>query len=384
MKEIKEIIKAFEENKKTGNKLALASVVLLNGSSYRRPGARMIVNSDGKLTGAISGGCLEGDALRKALMVINQQKSKLVTYDTTDEDDATIGVQLGCEGIIQVLFEPILFNSTNHPIELLKKSQSKRQNSVLITLFNSNEKGERQIGTCALIEEDNTLTGSLPIKEIEEEMQKDINLAFTNKSSLFMDYHYGENSITAFIEYIPRPISLIVFGAGNDAIPLVHMADTLGWEVSVIDGRNTHAKQNRFEAACQVIVSKPEKSLEHITLDDRTVFVLMTHNYNYDLAVLQLLLTKKVTYIGILGPKKKLEKMLQDLEEKGFALNEDLLNLIYSPTGLEIGAETSEEIALSILAEIKAVLSGHKGGFLRNKLDVIHSRIDTQTKYKKL
>ena len=135
MKEIREIIKAYEAASKTGKKSALASVVHLTGSSYRRPGARMLVTDEGELTGAISGGCLEGDALRKAMMVLSQQKSKLVTYDTNDEDDATIGIQLGCAGVIQVLFEPIDENDVNNPIILLSKAISKRQKTVSVTLF---------------------------------------------------------------------------------------------------------------------------------------------------------------------------------------------------------------------------------------------------------
>src|SRR6185312_13507731 len=118
MKEIREIINAYEAANKAGKKTALAAVVHINGSSYRRPGARMLVTDGGELTGAISGGCLEGDALRKAMMVLAQQKSKLVTYDTSDEDDATIGIQLGCAGIIQVLFDPINENDVNKPIRL--------------------------------------------------------------------------------------------------------------------------------------------------------------------------------------------------------------------------------------------------------------------------
>src|SRR5678815_3180561 len=119
MKEIVEIIQAYDAAVHAGKKSALAAVVHLDGSSYRRPGARMLVTDEGELTGAISGGCLEGDALRKAMMVLSQQKSKLVTYDTNDEDDAIVGVQLGCAGVIQVLFEPINPNDQNNPIQLL-------------------------------------------------------------------------------------------------------------------------------------------------------------------------------------------------------------------------------------------------------------------------
>jgi xanthine/CO dehydrogenase XdhC/CoxF family maturation factor len=168
-----------------------------------------------------------------------------------------------------------------------------------------------------------------------------------------------------------------VVGAGNDAIPLMQIADTIGWEVRVVDGRGTHAKPERFVSACQVLVSRPEKVLEQIPIDDQTVFVLMTHNYNYDLAMLKSLLQRKVRYIGVLGPKKKLDRMLTEMRDEGMQLSGEQLNTIYGPVGLEIGAETAEEIAISIIAEIKAVLAGKPGGLLRNKQDVIHSRTDT-------
>ncbi|MEX0883406.1 MAG: XdhC family protein, partial [Cyclobacteriaceae bacterium] len=126
MKEIKEIIKAFDLSVKSNEQVALATVVQVEGSSYRRPGARMLVTENGHLTGAISGGCLEGDALRKAQMVIFQKKSMLVTYDTTDDDDAKFGVGLGCNGIIHVLIEPIDPHQENHPISLLNQCLADR------------------------------------------------------------------------------------------------------------------------------------------------------------------------------------------------------------------------------------------------------------------
>ncbi len=135
MREINHLIKAFEEAKQKQMQTALATVVHVDGSSYRRAGARMLVSEDGELTGAISGGCLEGDALRKAMLAISQQQTKLVTYNTNDEEDAAIGLQLGCEGIIQVLFEPINIEDANNPIELLKKAVNKRQEAILVTLF---------------------------------------------------------------------------------------------------------------------------------------------------------------------------------------------------------------------------------------------------------
>src|SRR6476646_293234 len=136
MKEIRDIIRAFDNAEKQGKATALATVVHVDGSSYRRPGARMLITEDGELTGAISGGCLEGDALRKAQFAILQQQNKLVVYDTTDEDDLKFGVQLGCNGIVYILFEPVKPGDANNPINLLKKLAQQRQDAMLVTVFN--------------------------------------------------------------------------------------------------------------------------------------------------------------------------------------------------------------------------------------------------------
>jgi len=384
MKEFNDIIQSFSFAKQQGKRTALATVVHLDGSSYRRPGARMLIDDEGQLTGVISGGCLEGDALRKALLVIAQQQSKLITYDTTDEEDISVGVQLGCAGVIQVLFEPIHVQEKINPVTLLQKAIARRQKAILVTLFSIEGKSNPQIGTCFLIEEDKTITGEIPFTEIKDEILKDVNDTLEAQSSLFKNYTIGNLTITAFIEYLQPTVSLVIVGAGNDAIPLVDMANILGWEARIVDGRNTHAKPERFVSACQVLVSKPENVLEQIPIDEQTVFVLMTHNYNYDLAMLKALLYRNVSYIGLLGPKKKLERMLDELKEQGMKLTQQQLNSIYSPVGLEIGAETAEEISISILAEIKAVFAGKKGMFLRESKEFIHTRLNSKIEKKEM
>src|SRR5215213_5254242 len=155
MKEIRDIITAFDKAQSEGKQTALATVVHVEGSSYRKEGARMLITEDGELTGAISGGCLEGDALRKALFVMQEKKAKLVVYDTSNEDDVEVGFQLGCNGIIQVLIEPI-DDALNNPILLLKEAVSNRQNAVLVTLFSLNRE-LTQIGTFLLLKEDGTI-----------------------------------------------------------------------------------------------------------------------------------------------------------------------------------------------------------------------------------
>lgn len=377
MKELHQIIKAYDTAVKSGKRSALATLVHVNGSSYRRPGARMLVSEDGEMTGAISGGCLEGDALRKALMVLSQQQSKLVTYDSSDEDDAVIGMQLGCEGIIQVLFEPINPHDPGNPIQLLLKATARRQQSVLLTLFLLEDKRSHQPGTCLLLEENGDISGTIPFPELRDTIMEDVRSAMHERASSFKKYVGKNLLVSAFLEFLQPAISLVIVGAGNDALPMMEIAGTLGWDVRVVDGRSTHAKQERFESACQVLVSKPEKALEQIPIDSQTVFVLMTHNYNYDFAMLKALLQREVKYLGILGPKKKLDRMMDQLRDDGIELSDSQLDTIYGPVGLEIGAETPEEIALSVIAEIKAVLSLKKGGSLRQKQDAIHPQTNT-------
>jgi xanthine/CO dehydrogenase XdhC/CoxF family maturation factor len=384
LKEIREIIKAYDSAVHAGRKAALAAVVHLEGSSYRRPGARMIVNDEGELTGAISGGCLEGDALRKALLVLSKQQSKLVTYDTSDEDDMTIGIQLGCAGVIQVLFEPIDPNHPDNPIQLLRKVVAIRQNAVLVTMFSLERKHEAQAGTCLLMESNGNISGAIPFPQIEAAVMEDVHEAMNRKQSSFKEYIDHNVTVTAFIEFLQPAVSLVVVGAGNDAIPMMQMADVLGWDVRVVDGRNTHARPERFVSACQVLVSKPDKVLEQIPMDERTVFVMMTHNYNYDMAMLKALLPKNIPYIGMLGPRKKLERMLDEIREGRTEIPASLMEKVYGPTGLEIGAETAEEIALSIISEIQAVMNAKSGGILREKKDVIHSREETRIEQKRL
>jgi xanthine/CO dehydrogenase XdhC/CoxF family maturation factor len=385
MKEIREIIKAYDAAVHAGKRSALAAVVHLDGSSYRRPGARMLVTDEGELTGAISGGCLEGDALRKALLVLSQQQSKLVTYDTSDEEDATIGIQLGCAGIIQVLFEPIKAVDPDNPIQLLRKAVAIRQKSVLVTLFSLENKRTEQPGTCLLMEANGNISGRIPYPpELESFILEDVRAAMVAEQSSFKQFVANDFNVTAFIEFLQPAVSLVVIGAGNDAIPMMQLGDMVGWDVRVVDGRNTHAKPERFASACQILVSKPEKVLEQIPIDNQTVFVMMTHNYNYDLAMLKALLPLKVPYIGMLGPKKKLDRMIDELRADGMEITDEMMEKVYGPVGLEIGAETAEEISLSIIAEIQAILNGKEGGLLRRKVDVIHARDETIIEEKRI
>lgn len=374
MKEIQDIINAFDAAQVQGKKAALATVVHVDGSSYRQAGARMLVTDDGQLTGAISGGCLEGDALRKALLVMSQQQPMLVTYDTSDDDDAKLGVGLGCNGIIHILIEPIDAANANHPVNLLKKIVSQRQSAVLVTIFDMQNRKGLQPGTCWLYGENGEMSGLINPNFLQIVLAADAKQAIQQQASATKKYTAEAESYTVFSEFVQPPVSLIIAGGGNDVMPLVQMANILGWRTTVVDGRANYATTARFPSANQLLVAKPDMVLQQVSIDEQTVFALMTHNYNYDLAMLKQLVNTNTQYIGVLGPRKKLDRMTSELQAEGIQLNKEQLSKIYSPVGLNIGAETAEEIALSLLAEIKSVLAQKQGGSLRNELTPIHQR----------
>ncbi|WP_228238445.1 XdhC family protein [Allomuricauda sp. M10] len=378
MRELDAIISKYEELKIQNIGCVLATVVHVEGSSYRRAGARMLVDEFGTITGAISGGCLEGDALRKALYALEIQENRLVTYDTSDEDDAVVGAQLGCNGIIQVLFEPIDFTSNENACEILSKA-SKMEEPVALTIGFNIDSRKNQLGTMMLVASSEVMVSKSLNERILEVLLKESKSVLDNNESSFVTLESNGNQFHAFVQSLQPPVKLVLVGAGNDAQLLAQQAELLGWKVFVTDGRPTHANKERFVGSCQVIVSKPEETLKNINIDARTCFVLMSHNYNYDLAVLELLLDQpQLFYIGILGPLKKYNRMLDDLEQKGFRISKQDLAKIHAPVGLEIGAETPAEIGLSILAEIQSVLKGKQARPLKHRSTPIHDKEGTE------
>lgn len=369
MKELNEIIKAYDRAILQNKQVALVTVVRVDGSSYRRPGARMLVTEDGMITGAISGGCLEGDALQKALFAMATGENKLISYDSTDEDDIQFGLHLGCNGVVHILFEPIKKDDSQNPVELLRLISYSGEGAVLATVYSMKK---IQPGT-RLLYLKNKLHSNLP-EHLQQLFNEPIQIAYADKQSSFLDVDFEKTNCTAFVEWIDRPVSLVIAGAGNDIQQLVGIAAMLGWIVTVVDGRAQYALPARFPDATKVFCSRPADILSQIKTDNQTVFLLMSHNYNYDLGFLKKILEQDFGYIGLLGPAQKRVRMLSDLQDLGIELNSEQLSKIHGPTGLDIGAENSAEIALSIVAEIKSFLSGKNGLSLKLKKEAIHNR----------
>jgi xanthine/CO dehydrogenase XdhC/CoxF family maturation factor len=371
MRELKDIMTAFDQAQAGGQQTALATVVQVEGSAYRPPGARMLITESGGLTGAVSGGCLEGDTLRKAQLAMLQQKNMLITYDTTDEDDAQLGMRLGCNGIIRILIEPVRASDPDNPIALLKKFMQKRQSAALVTLFSLRHAYHNQPGTALLMTDNGEVYAAAKQAVDQEILARDAQQVL--RTGLHTTKRYAEG-FSGLIEFMRPAVSLVIFGAGNDAIPLTKIAAILGWEITVVDWRASYTTAARFAHASRLIVSKAESALDGLETDPYTVAILMSHNYHYDLNILRQLLPLNLPYVGSLGPKKKLARMREELISGTSDLqlaDEQVWRNVYGPTGLDIGSFSSEEIALSIVSEINKVLSGGNGESLREK-PVVH------------
>jgi len=367
MKEIQAIIAAFEQAKRE-QKIALATVIEVSGSTYRRPGAKMLMTASGNRIGSISGGCLEEDVFEQAQAVMASGKPAIVQYDTTSPDDIIWGLGLGCNGLVRVFIE--LLKPELNPISFIAESWQGRQIGVIATVVNS----DTEIGKYLMLQQDSKVISDL--KFIASNVLNDAHVALDKGKSLLKLYQLPQGEAEIFIEVIQPPVPLVIFGAGHDAQPVVEFAKALGWEVTVVDSRPDYANRERFLAADAIVISRAEQISEKVFLDSRTVAVVMTHNYLHDQEILGTLLPSAVSYIGVLGPKSRTQQLIQELQEAGIKPTSQQLQRLYGPVGIDIGADTPEAIALSIIAEIQAILNQRDGGFLRNRTQPIHRQVE--------
>ena len=374
MKELQRILKTFEQNQNSGQSLALATLVKAQGSTYRRPGARMLMTSQGQMIGSLSGGCLEGDVFEQAQTVMASGKPIVVQYDTMSDEDIIWGLGLGCNGIVQILIERLEEENPFNPLAFLTECLHRRQVGILATVFHVEGQVKAQVGSRLMVYPDSTVKSDIEDADLVAQIREDSWKALNDSRSTVKAYPLPTGKAEVFIEVIQPPVPLMIFGAGHDAVPLVRLAHELGWYVTVVDSRQADGTRSRFPSADEVVLSRPEGISERIHLYNRTMAVIMTHNYLHDLELLKILLPSPVRYLGILGPKSRTGKLLQDLQEQGIPPSEQQLQRLYSPVGLNIGADTPEEIALSIVAEIQAVLGDRSGESLRNYQGPIHDR----------
>ncbi len=365
MKDFKAIVEAYKGTDLSQRRAALATVVKVRGSSYRSPGARMLITDDGRWTGSISGGCLEGDALRKARQVMMDKKAITVTYDTREESNQNLGIGLGCNGVIDVLIEPIEANNPANLIALFEGLIETKKPLAMATLF----EGPGGVGKKLLISEDETIFNDLRDAD-SVLLSTDLKNIFNQKRSEVKTL--GENEF--FLELIQPSIRLILFGGGFDARPVSQLAKTIGWNVQVTDECVAHIAPVFFPEADKLSLCQRQFIDRDFDITPYTACVLISHNYEYDRDVLRKLLSTSTPYIAILGPRKRFDKMREELLNEGIEISELDLQRIFSPAGLDIGAEAPDEIAISIISEIQAKFANRGGGFLRNRKAPIHSR----------
>lgn len=357
----------FEQSQDSGERCALAQVVRVDGSSYRREGARMIVFESGIFEGGISGGCLEGDALKRSQLAILKQEATLITYDTSKELE--IGIGLGCNGIIDVLLTPI--SKESQQIKILNKIVSERKTHLIVTITGSNLKDNNlKPGSCLYYDTEKKSLEGLDASDIKDFILEKIDQVESEQRSGSFQYTSTDAELGFHLEWIPAQYHLAIFGDNYDVYPLIQMAGLLDWEISLV-GNIQKLKKEYLRSVRHIY---PKNSTQRPVIDERTAIVLMAHDFKTDLEHFTFALQSISPYIASLGPKTRYEKIRKNLLDKGEFIGETEKNRIYAPCGLDIGADSPEEIALSLCSEIISVFTRKAGGMLRDKIGPIHDR----------
>ncbi len=367
MKELNDILRAYASLRDAGERACLATVVEAHGSTYRHPGARMLVRPHGPTVGTISSGCLDHDLIEHATEVMASGTPKVVTYDSSSPDDIVWGMNLGCGGVIRVLLEPLSKERSFDHLEILAGWMKDRYDGGMATLYGFDGRPTTPLGARYLLRRDGWTATDMREQSLLEQTRDAL-------AKLLHEDHPDATSCTTaggtahlFLEKIAPPFSLIIVGAGPDAVPLAAFAKNLGWNVTVVDPRPGLLRRDQFPDVDAMILAYPEEIPDRLSLTGGEAVVIMTHHFDYDYKLLRTLLPSPARYIGFLASRGKSGELLKRLADEGVPPTDEQLTRLYTPVGLDIGGETPEQIALAIVAEIQAVVAGRAGGFLRSR-----------------
>jgi xanthine/CO dehydrogenase XdhC/CoxF family maturation factor len=336
--EVKEIIQQAIINQKKGVKNILVTVVDLDGSSYRKPGVRMLISNDDSYIGAVSGGCVEKEIMKRAQTVFTNEKAKIITYDGR--------YKLGCEGILYILIEPIFIS--NAFLEAFLFAITHRETIQIDSYF---KRQDETIGNYGSI---------LTFKNTQQFTFSDsFNIKTVNTEDIFM-------------QHLKPLFKLLIIGGEHDAVKLCKIASHLGWQTVVFTAAKDSKLLSDFPGAHAVIGETPE-TIQFSNIEEDTAIVLMNHSYVQDLKYLVELSKHHPKYIGILGAPNRREKLFNALFEFSPTTAEEFLDCVYTPAGLHIGAKTPEEIAISIIAEILSITRNKEPFSLRKLQGKIHT-----------
>jgi xanthine dehydrogenase accessory factor len=369
----REVVGALSRAAADGDSVVLATVVRVTGSSYGGVGARMVIRTDGSTVGLVSGGCLESDLAEHARRVHSNGRADLVTYDTRNDDDAPWGLGLGCNGVIEVLIEPLPPVRARDVAAIIDQALAGDAPSVIATVIRAagSEPGLPMVGSHALLGNTDIQTiGDWGTGSVLADAAEHVDEALAaGRRGLVREF----GTIEVAFEVVMPAVLLIVCGTGPDAAPVARFASQLGWDVTVIDHRPlTDEHSARFPGTRVVECAEALRLADVVPLTPRSAAVVMSHNFPRDRDYVQALLAANVAYLGVLGPRARTERMLSDLATGSAALPA-IGERFFAPVGLDLGGEGPDAIALAIISQVSAVTSGRAGGHLRDRRAPLHA-----------
>ncbi len=376
MNELQQITDAFSAARQRGDALALASVVAVSGSAYRRPGARMLISDAGLRVGTVSGGCLERDVIRHAGRCMSSAQAVLRLYDSLDED-LSEGFALGCNGAVLVMIEPA-DAKVEHHMQFQADCLQQRRRGAIATVYAAPAADAAHSTTVelgarvSLIEGGVARVSGIAPGPLREALCAALADALMQGHGSSWSRTTEAGTVSVLIELVTPPLRVMVFGAGQDVEPLVSFGHGLGWSMQVVANNGGFGTRERFVRADVVHLGSPADAVATLKPDSDTVVLLMSHNFPLDVAALCAIAPLQPRYIGLLGPRHRAQRLLEEVSAHGVIIDEALRARIHGPVGLDIGAETPAEVALSIVAEINAVLRERGGASARLREGPLH------------
>ena len=351
MRAVAELFDHIDELRKTGGRVAVATLVNTRGTTPRKEGAKMVVGEAGKVLGSVTiGGCVDAQVIEEAEDVLTSMRPRLLEMNLGDEEAWEIG--LTCGGTIEVFVEPLALDQTDDTAarfyDRVRAHAERGGIGAVVTRLDGD-------GGKLLVLDDGTVEGSLGESAVTDRFVAEAHTAIAQGGSRTVLLE----GVRAFVEVIAPPALLLVVGASHVAMPLTTLARTLGYRTVVIDGRPRFATPERFPDVDDLKIGIPSELITGYPLVRSTALVLVAHDYKYDLPVLRHALAKDVGYIGMLGSSRRGAAILKLLREEG--VDEASLSRVRVPIGLDLGAKSAPEIALAVLAEIQAVRGGGTG-----------------------
>lgn len=379
-----EVLESVKDLLDTGREGVLATITTVEGSAYRRPGAKMVIPVDGDGVGSITAGCLEDEVLALAESVLADGTPRVETFDLMNDDDVW-GLGVGCNGIIDILLEPI--TAEYRPV--LDAYEANDPVGVATVLSSDSEATEQWTRVYCPAGEPRSVTGGTiaegildaVVEACEQARQQDVSttLEIEGNSGTVEDasgtVEDATGTVEVFVDGISPPPTLLLFGTGHDIDPLVELGKQNGFRVTVVGYRGAAFSDDRFERADTVISTSPRDIARDVPIPENAYAVVATHNFIDDRLTIDELVTTQVEYIGLMGPRERFEEMLDAFEDEGRTLSQTELQTVYTPVGLNLGGGSPQQIATSIISEVLAVANDREPVHLTEREGPIHDRI---------